>query len=376
MVVDVIVVGQTPPPIHGQAVAIERLVRGRFDRIRVHHVRMTFSEDVRDVGRFQLRKLWRLARLIRQVLSTRAATGARVLYYPPAGPRLVPILRDMVFLLAVRRYFPVLILDYHAAGLESMEPRLPAPFRRAFRRAYHHASLAIRKYPPDASAPVLPARHDVVIPYGIDDVFPSVNPVRREANSFTILFVGILTPGKGIWTVLDALALLREQGTEVQAVFVGEFDSVVTESQWNEHVARAELIPYVRVTGPLVGEAKWKEFQRADAFCFPTHYENEALPLVLIEAMQFGLPVVATSWRGIPTLVQDGVTGFIVPPRDAAGVADRLGRLQADFRLRAAMGAAGRRAYEKRFTIDAYLSAMEQAIATVSAQTLLDTSNS
>jgi glycosyltransferase involved in cell wall biosynthesis len=360
----VILVGQTPPPVHGQALAIERLVRAGFRRVEVHHVRMDFSSQMTEVGRFRLRKLWRLGRLVWRVLAARFRSGARTLYYPPAGPQTAPVVRDILFLNAVRPFFPVLVLDYHAAGLPDMESQLPALFRPLFRRAYEDATVAIHKYPPEWNTRNLPAGRDIVVPYGIEDVYPHYQTVKGKNHCLRLLFVGILSDGKGIWTLLDAVAELARRGVDVQAGFMGEFTSAPSEADFDECVRQAGLSDRVRLMGRLMGAAKWREFSKADVFCFPSHYENEALPLVVIEAMQFALPVVASAWRGIPYLVQDGVTGFLVPPRDPVAVADRVQRLEGDATLRARMGAAGRTAYLARFTIDAHLAAMEEALLT------------
>jgi glycosyltransferase involved in cell wall biosynthesis len=365
--IGVIVVGQTPPPVHGQALSIQQLVRARFDRITVHHVPMDFSVDVGEIGRVRLRKLWRLVRLIWRVLRVRFTTDARVLYYPPAGPMLVPVLRDILFLATVRHFFPTLVLSFHASGVQDMEPRLPRPVRPLFRLAYYDAELAIHKYPPEWNNRVLPAQRNVVVPSGIEDAFPAFETVVRKRPGFTMLYVGILTPTKGIWDLLDSASELRARGVNVQAVLVGEFDSVRTETEWNKRVETAGMGEYVRLTGQLLGEAKWLEFHHADVFCFPTHYVNEALPRVVIEAMQFALPVVASAWRGIPSLVHDGVTGFLVPPRDTAALTDRLEQLAGDSSMRANMAASARRTYLERFTLEAHLSAMEEALLTAAS---------
>ena len=78
----------------------------------------------------------------------------------------------------------------------------------------------------------------------------------------------------------------------------------------------------------------------ADIFALPSHFEG--LPMSVIEAMLTGLPVVATDIRGPREQVIDGLTGLIVPARQAAPLADALRRLTADPALRAAMGEAGR----------------------------------
>ncbi|MGH7153702.1 MAG: glycosyltransferase, partial [Acetobacteraceae bacterium] len=78
----------------------------------------------------------------------------------------------------------------------------------------------------------------------------------------------------------------------------------------------------------------------ADIFALPSHFEG--LPMVVIEAMLAGLPVVASDIPGPREQVVEGVTGLLVPPRQVAPLAAALGRLAADAGLRSAMGAAGR----------------------------------
>jgi len=87
--------------------------------------------------------------------------------------------------------------------------------------------------------------------------------------------------------------------------------------------------------------------------------------LVAVEAMMFGLPVVATNWRGLPDIVVDGETGFLVPPRDAKSIAERLEQLISDPDLRRTMGSAGRRRYEENFTVEKFRNSMESALASV-----------
>jgi glycosyltransferase involved in cell wall biosynthesis len=88
--------------------------------------------------------------------------------------------------------------------------------------------------------------------------------------------------------------------------------------------------------------------QAADLFCLPSHFEG--LPMSAIEAMLSGLPVIATDIRGNRELVRHGETGLLVPPMQAAPLADALARLASDSRLRQEMGAAGLARALDRFT--------------------------
>jgi glycosyltransferase involved in cell wall biosynthesis len=362
----IVLVGQTPPPFHGQALAIERLVKAPFSRIVIHHVPMDFSASMAEIGRVRPGKVGRLVRLIWRTLRTRTTTDARTLYYPPAGSRLVPVLRDVLFLCMIRPFFPVLVLDLHAGGLADMEERVPFFLRWLFRRAYHGATLCIERYPSTTSKR-LPALRHAVVPYGVEDEYPRFAHVDQDPAGFTVLYVGVVTATKGVWTLLEAVAVLNQRGVDVRTVVVGEFGSEEDAAEWTTLLDRYGLQHRVTHTGRLIGDAKWREFGRAHAFCFPSYYENEALPIAIIEAMQFRLPVVATNWRGIPYLIRDTETGFLVPPRDSAALADRLEVLALNADTRNAMGAKAREIFLERYTVKSYLTAMERALASAAA---------
>lgn len=96
-------------------------------------------------------------------------------------------------------------------------------------------------------------------------------------------------------------------------------------------------------------------------------YTVECLPFAVLEAMGAGLPAVCTAVGGLPELVEDGVTGHLVPPRDPRGLAERLIEVLDDDARRAAMGDAARRRLEERFTLERSVRATERALAHVLA---------
>ena len=95
----------------------------------------------------------------------------------------------------------------------------------------------------------------------------------------------------------------------------------------------------------------WKD---ADIFVFPTYYHNECFPLVILEAMEQGLPVISTNEGGIRDEVKDGKNGFVVKPQDAVALADAIQRLQDDKDARQTMGAEGRRMFKEQFTMECF----------------------
>jgi len=83
--VKVLVVGQTPPPFHGQAIMIDMLVKGPLADVSLHHVRMAFSDKIDLVGKLQVSKIPHVFSLILQIVWMKVRFNPTVLYYPPAG---------------------------------------------------------------------------------------------------------------------------------------------------------------------------------------------------------------------------------------------------------------------------------------------------
>src|SRR5690242_18259965 len=115
--VTILVLGQTPPPYGGQAMMINRLVRARFSKIRIRHVRMAFSSSMREVGTFAGSKLVHLVATMCRALIARAKYHAKLLYFPPAGPSTNPVLRDIALLLVLRPFFEKTVFHFRAAGV-------------------------------------------------------------------------------------------------------------------------------------------------------------------------------------------------------------------------------------------------------------------
>ncbi len=108
-------------------------------------------------------------------------------------------------------------------------------------------------------------------------------------------------------------------------------------------------------------------FRSWDIFAMPSL--DEGLPIAALEAMAEGLPVVATSVGGLPELVEDGQTGYLVPPSDVAALTKCLRLLILDPKRRQAMGAAGRERVREHFSVDRMVAEIEAIYDSLVAQT-------
>jgi glycosyltransferase involved in cell wall biosynthesis len=354
----IVFVGQTPPPFHGQSVMIRYALQGAYRGVRLHHVRVAFARSIDDIGRPRPGKLAHLVSVLVRITWARLQYRAPVLYYHPAGPSRLPAYRDIVLLLATRWMFRATVLHFHAGGVSELYGDLGPVGRWLYRRAYFHADVGIRtsELAPDDPGR-LHARRQVVVRNGVPDlaaVARRAPPSRPPGEPPTVLYVGHLWESKGVLVLIDAAAALLRQNVRFKVELVGEYPSREIEQRARRLIRDHGLEHVVVHRGLLTGDERLTAYAGADVFCFPSFYEAETFGIVLLEAMQFALPVVATRWRGIPSVVDDGVTGYLVAVRDSAALADRLARLLEDEALARRMGEAARSAYEERFTLDRF----------------------
>jgi L-malate glycosyltransferase len=110
---------------------------------------------------------------------------------------------------------------------------------------------------------------------------------------------------------------------------------------------------------------KWQVVFGSDILAFPTFYYNETMGLVLLEAMQAGLPVVATRRASIPEMIEDGVNGCLVEEQDPVGLAGKILALADDPALRQRMGQANRAKFQAYYTHEHYGRRMAEVFETL-----------
>jgi glycosyltransferase involved in cell wall biosynthesis len=160
---------------------------------------------------------------------------------------------------------------------------------------------------------------------------------HEDGGEVTVLFTGAYGRAKGVDDLLHAIAELRRRGHAFRLTAVGS-ELKAGERVRLEALARElEIENAVAFHPPVDAAALRRYYETSDIICLPSW--REGFPMTLLEGMAFGLPAVATSVGGIPELIEDGVSGFLVEPRDAEGLTDALARL-ADAETRNRLGRA------------------------------------
>lgn len=181
---------------------------------------------------------------------------------------------------------------------------------------------------------------------------PSCGRVDSHSGRVKILFLGKLCMEKGVDDLVSAAIRLRAETDSFEVLFYGNGDR----TPFVRRCRGACLEQVVSFHGWVDGVEKNDAFIHADVFVLPSY--NESMPMGILEAMSYGLPVVATSVGGIPDMVMDGESGFLVVPGDIEALADRLARLISDRTLRENMGRAGRAIAVSRYEVSLIVKAL------------------
>ncbi len=186
---------------------------------------------------------------------------------------------------------------------------------------------------------------------------------KPSSKPFRFLSVGRLVEKKGFPLFFDALALLAQRGRDFQADVVG---GGPMESVLRKQVERLGLADRIHLAGPQPQERVRQYYDEADAFvlaCLEAgNRDMDGTPIVLIEAMALGVPVISTPVSGNPELIDSGSSGVLVPPGDAGALAEAMERLMDDPEQTRRLAENARRTIESGFDLDSNIARLVRAI--------------
>jgi glycosyltransferase involved in cell wall biosynthesis len=353
-----LVIGPLPPPAMGPAIGTQ-VIQGAFERLGVSvvHVDTSDRRNVLKTGVFDLRNVG-LALVHTCLLTLRAARyPVRVAYVPISQGRWGYV-RDAVLMTILRLFRRPIVVHLRGANLQKFFHSRGPLERWMIRRTLRWSVRAIALTPRLASVfdGLVAADRVRVLENAIPDPWPLGIEALQEARAkrattgpqeLRILFVANDFPSKGAATAVSALS---HPGLERAVLrMVGEpSDALIRDTQ--ELIRALGLEERVSLLGPLVGDEKWRQYEWADAFSYPS--ENDGQPLVVIEGMAAGLPIIASTCGGIPETTE--ATAILVPPRDDDALGKALASLVERPELRCQLGDAARERFVSRYTLDAF----------------------
>jgi glycosyltransferase involved in cell wall biosynthesis len=267
-----------------------------------------------------------------------------------------PIPQGVLGLWAKRRSGLPLVSTFFGVELTWMEKQFPflAPLLRRMVRG-SDAVTAISTYTAERLARQVPGADAVIVPFGAAVDAPAEPPPYTfdGERPFELVFTGRLVERKGVHVLLDALATLPPE-RRIRLNVLGDGPD---RARLEEQAARLGLLGDRAVFhGFVPTEELQRRLEGCDAFVLPAVIDakgdTEGLGVVLLEAMSYARPVIASAAGGILDIVRDGRNGWLVPPGDAAALAGAISACMDDPARARTLGLNGREDVETGFSWD------------------------
>lgn len=342
-----------PPPVHGAAMVGDYVKSSKVvnSLLNIHYINLGTSVSVDDIGKKRISKLLRYIRLLLWVIVNMINFRPQKVYMTLTAKG-NGFYKDALVVVLAKILGGKMVYHFHNKGVCTQQHK---PFDNwLYKRVFKNAEvILLSEYLyPDVQKYV--SRERVYIcPNGIPDQITAEKkqPIKTGNEPVQLLFLSNLIESKGIFVLLEACTILKQKGVSFGCVIVGG-EGDITEKQLNEQIARAGLENEVHYAGKKYGEEKEAVFVASDIFVHPSY--NDCFPLVLLEAMQFKLPIVTTPEGGIPSLVEQGENGFLVKQKDAKVCANQLEKLINNPQKRKEMGLKSYEKYQGAFTLQAF----------------------
>jgi glycosyltransferase involved in cell wall biosynthesis len=356
----ILLIGPTPPPFHGVAVAMQMLLQSPLtEQFRVFHLDLADRRGIQHVNKPDVFDVVLFVRqwvkLIGMLINTGPAVSYLVLSQSTIG-----FLRDSLLMWPL--YFRGSHVVVHLHGGHFREwflgrSWLMKTYVRAVLRCVTRAIVLGQSLKPQFKGLIDERRIDVV-PNGIDWSNVHVNQnVPRFRSQFRVLHLSTLSHLKGALVLLQAIPCVVHQRTDVEFVLAGPWSHAEDQRWAEEYIVRQGIQSYVSFAGQVDAAAKRALYDSADLFVFPG-VQQEGQPLVVIEAMAAGVPVIFTDRGCLRDTVSDGEAGLEVPIGDVRQLAERILWLLDHPERLELMGARARRRYEALYTKEQHIKRM------------------
>jgi len=360
-----LIVGPTPPPVHGVSVYTQMLLSSPElrTRFRVSHVDLADRRDLDNTGRLDpinvllglrhLAETWRAGRREGPDLCWLALSQNPLAFG-----------RDALLIAAARLGGARVVAQVHGGRLDDLYRQSPSAFQRVMKTTagwIHRGWVlgdGLRRLfddllPPDRIRVVpngvaAPVAGEGAVPGGVAKESEGDSAGSREADVLRVLYLGQVGLAKGVDDLVRAVRLVAGSDRRVRCVVAGAYRTAEDRHALEPALVELERRGLGGAVGVVRGSAREAAFADADVLALPSRDDGQ--PLVVLEAMARGLPVIATRQGAIPDMVVHGETGLLVPEGAAGALAGALERLHDRPRERRALGCAGRRRWEEHFT--------------------------
>lgn len=349
-----------PPPVHGSSIVGQKIKDSKLinNSFQTRYINLLISRTVDESGKTKISKLLRFITSWFKLLFVLMNDKPNLCYFALTATG-NGFYKDVTLVFLLKLFRVKIVFHLHNKGIKKNETSKinNVLYRYVFKNS---SVILLSNYLYDDVKKFVSIEQLYICPNGVENLMKDINiPLKKNPESVKILFLSNLIKSKGVFVLIEACSILQQKGYNFSCEFIGG-EGDVNAHQFMMEVKKAGVSESVQYLGRKHGLEKEMAYQSADIFVLPT--SNDCFPLVLLEAMQYELPVISTKEGGIRDIVEDNVTGLIVERNNPIDLADKLEVLINNEAMRLEMGRAGHSKYENEFTLQAFESKLQEIL--------------
>jgi len=339
-----------PPPVHGVS-QINTIIKNSTiinNNLECDYINIATASDINDLGTQRIGKYLQIIKLIMSMFKHLISKKYDLIYITPSIPG-IGFYKDSIFIILGKIFKKKIICHLHIQGFKKdAESTLKKKYYLSVFNGVKVVHLAESLY---KDIETLVDKNNVYfIANGIIPVDNSELNKKLDSNSnkFEILFLSNMIEFKGPFLLLEALSNLLDRYNDIHITFIGKWQDEEFKRKFLDYVIEHSLEKYISVLGGIYGSDKNQYFRNANTFILPTRFE--AFPLVLLEAMEFSLPVISTNEGAIPDIIDNNSTGFIIEKNNSLELIEKIEILINNKLLQKSLGENARKKFEENYS--------------------------
>lgn len=344
-----------PPPFYGSALSSQTCLNilNENDNIEVFNIKLNYSKTFQDVGSFSFYKIWGYINAICNSIYYFYKFKPDLIYIMPATSGWA-FLRDF----SLSLLFKILnsnIIFHLRTRLNEPNKLKHLIFKKTFNNNFaiilgEELKSEISKYFKEENIMILPNAIEGTL---VEEEYKRIEDKRNVEKHFRLLFLSNMMMSKGWPKVLEAANYLNKKGVDFTLKFAGNWPSPTEERFFHKYVTDNNLYEKIIYVGSINDESKSEIFGNSDVLLFPTEYKQETFGRVIIEAMEYGIPVIANCIGSIPSIISHGKTGFVLKVNSVEEISNYVLELKNQDVL-IQMGRDSRLRFQEYFEIENY----------------------
>lgn len=353
-----------PPPIHGSSVVGKyikesKLINHTFNS---NFINLSTSKKVDEIGKNPLIKIGRYLRIIFEVIVKLFIFNPNVVYLT-INAKGIGFYKDYPISLILKLFRKKIVLHYHNKGIQLNQEKFIDNL--LYKVLFNNTKVILLSKILFQDVSKYVKKEDVFFcPNGI--LIPNLKKDKslKKNKVPQLLFLSNLIESKGVFILLEALKILNDRKVKFRLNFVGG-EGDISSNKLNQKIKEFNLQKNVKYLGKKYKSEKYKIFKDSNIFLFPTFYHNECFPLVLLEAMMFRLPIISTNEGGIPDMIVNKETGFIIEKKNTSQLAEKIKWLIDNPKEAELMGKKGEISFFKNYTLEIFEKRLNEILKSI-----------